>query len=184
MDIAEQWSFNQQFDLIHGGLLFTLQLDWPRLMRQAYANLRSGGWLEFQEYALPVRFEEGTDPESVSCRWAEALLQGLEAIGHNWEHARHFDRWMSEVGFVDIRVERFRVCYGGWAENPREKAAGILYENEVNTRYHSLWRTIIGKGLGWAPAIVDAVWNERLKEASIGKAKIWHDHVVIYGRKP
>ena len=184
MDMQNDWQFDQPFDLIHAGLIFTLQIDWRRLMHQAYANLRPGGWLEFQEYGLPIRVAEGTDPESASALWADAFPRALNGIGHNWEHARKFDEYMTEAGFVDVRVESFRVCYGDWSENPRERASGILYDNEVNTRMSTLFGSILIKGLGWAPAVAHAIWNERHQEALEGKAKIWHDHIVIYGRKP
>jgi trans-aconitate methyltransferase len=46
-DVEEDWPYRSaHFDFVHGRDLMTAVRDWPRLMTQAYAHLKPGGWIQ------------------------------------------------------------------------------------------------------------------------------------------
>ena len=98
---APSWDLGQQFDLVHAKLLFSIPLDFPHVMRQAFAALKPGGWYECKEYLMPTR----SDNDCAGTAFAEAqvaFMEALAAIGQDWTVAGRFDGYMRDAGCTQL----------------------------------------------------------------------------------
>lgn len=181
---SPDWNLERKFDFIHGGLLFTIQLDFPRLMAQARASLRPGGWLEFKEYALPMRCDDGSVAGTACERWSSAVMQGAAGLGHDWTTTERYAAYMREAGFADVCERSFRLPVGGsWPADPRERELGAMFAEHLPATDH-FWHATIGRGLVWSAEAVHKLLRQRDEEILSGKVHIYLDYRVIYGRKP
>lgn len=90
-DAEEEWQYNQQFDYIHirgmGGSIS----NWPKLMEQAYDNLKPGGWIEVTDFEAWVSWVEickdDQNIDEASCR--EARMTIVYPQQHHGMNSRH-----------------------------------------------------------------------------------------------
>lgn len=182
--MEQKWSFPGLFDVIHGRLLFTIQLDFPKLFAQAYANLAPGGCFEVQEYLWPLYHDGDIDPTSCGAAWADGFGRGLATLGLDWQKSSKFDTYMKEQGFVDVQVNTFRVPYGEWPKDPKEKQAGRIMERDCLPRSFPWWNVILSKGVGWSEDKINNIQKELTAEIRSQKARFWLEYRVISGKKP
>ena len=49
-DVEDEWRYSRPFDYIHIRAMGGSIRDWPKLMQQAYQNLRPNGWIEVTDF--------------------------------------------------------------------------------------------------------------------------------------
>jgi len=180
---TEDWDLGQQFDFVHGKLLFAIPLDFERLVAQAFQATKPGGWYECKEYLIPPRCANDWDGTAYK-EWSEAFMQGLAAIGQDWTVASRLDEYMRRAGFVDVRYESFQLPMGGWPEDPKMREVGEWY-GRYTKAYEPIYHIAFGKGLGWETERIDKLIQDIRNELAVTK-KVhgWHEYRVIYGRRP
>lgn len=184
LDIQQEWSFAELFDVIHGRLLMSLQVDFKKVMNQAYNNLKPGGVLEFQEYGFPPSYNEGQDPNAATRYFFDSLVKGIGLLGQNWAKPAEFDVLMKQQGFVDVHVQRLKLPMGCTSDDLNENESSKIYVGEVLPRHRSMWKMVLSKTLGWSEeAIVKAI-DAMLQEIQTGKFQMFIDYKIVYGRKP
>lgn len=111
-DYDGTWTYlpHEAFDFIHGRALSGYSNDWSKFYRQAYDNLKPGGWIEMQEYDAWVFGDEDT------CKRAKWTMQWLDEVdkasinfGKQLNVAKYQKQWMIDAGFVDVRESVYRV---------------------------------------------------------------------------
>jgi hypothetical protein len=127
-DIEEDWQQNAKpFDFIHSRHLAGSIRDWPRLVRQAFANTKPGGYLEMHDLDLAIYSQDGTlASDSPLKRWNDQVLTGLRTIGANPCPGPELEGWMKAAGFVNVQVLRQTVPAGPWPKDKALKQMGIL----------------------------------------------------------
>ncbi|KAE8862041.1 hypothetical protein PTNB73_07595 [Pyrenophora teres f. teres] len=72
-DIEEDWPYRpDHFDFIHGRDLMTAVRDWPRLIQQAYAHLKPGGWIQLASTIPGALSDDNTIPPTAAT-WNPAV---------------------------------------------------------------------------------------------------------------
>ncbi|KIX07160.1 uncharacterized protein Z518_01813 [Rhinocladiella mackenziei CBS 650.93] len=115
-DFEDQWSWTDNFDLVHGRMLLTSFRDGKRLIQQAYDSLKPGGWLEIQDVLMPVTSDDDSMKGSSFAQWQDLFFEATRKIGRDPEDVGKYDQWMREVGFQDVA----RLSYK-WPQNPWPK---------------------------------------------------------------
>lgn len=91
------------------------------MYQQAYENLKSGGWLEVQDYDGHIRSLD--DPKSDKVPWLRDLFEQVREtsskLGKPVEIVRFHKKWMEEAGFVDVQE---RVISVRSTTQPRKRA--------------------------------------------------------------
>jgi trans-aconitate methyltransferase len=62
-DATKPWNFTQPFDFIHTRAITYGISGWDGLVSQAFAALKPGGWIELQEFCLPMGCDDGSMSE-------------------------------------------------------------------------------------------------------------------------
>lgn len=127
-DIEEDWQYGTNpFDFVHSRNLAGSIRDWPRLVQQAFACTKPGGFVEFHDLDLAIYSQDGTlASNSALQRWNNQVLAGLRTLGANPCPGPELEGWMKAAGFVDVQVFRQPVPAGPWPKDKELKQMGIL----------------------------------------------------------
>ncbi|KAF1989500.1 S-adenosyl-L-methionine-dependent methyltransferase [Aulographum hederae CBS 113979] len=127
-DAASVWAFPQQFDFIHTRAITMGIKDWPRLLGQAYAALKPGGWIELQEFQLPLGCDDGSvvEGESALARWGEELRTAAGKLGIDTIAIQQHAKMLADLGFEDVKEGELKIPLGPWAKGKKQKKIGIM----------------------------------------------------------
>lgn len=100
-------------------------LDWPKLVRNCHANIKPGGWVEFQDFDLTYYSEDGTLKEDgPTNKWQTLLHSACRTIGRDPTPGPQLQKWVEEAGFENITEQRFTVPIGAWPRDKQLKDVG------------------------------------------------------------
>jgi hypothetical protein len=72
------------------------------LFQQVYNNLTPGGWLELQDFAFPVRSDDGSLKGSALEELNEVVLEALRILGRDGGLAERYKQIMIVSGFYPL----------------------------------------------------------------------------------
>ena len=111
-DIESEWTFDDQFDFIHGRGMGGCIANFDLLYRRIYDNLNPGGWVEMQEYES--RFYSDDDPQLLlapNCtKLTELCNLASEQSGRSFAIASQQKQKMIDAGFEDVHNDVYKVC--------------------------------------------------------------------------
>ncbi|KAL1962611.1 hypothetical protein VTN77DRAFT_9325 [Rasamsonia byssochlamydoides] len=124
-DVEGEWTFNQEFDLIHGRSMCGSIADWNGLFQQAFDHLRPGGWLEMQEFETVLYSDDASIAQAEHIRnWSNMINEASQRFGKPFNGAGRLKQAMVDAGFVDVREEIYKVPIGAWSEDSHLKELG------------------------------------------------------------
>ncbi|KAI0531727.1 S-adenosyl-L-methionine-dependent methyltransferase [Xylaria digitata] len=119
-NIAHEWpaDLHSTFDLVHQRLTLpgAAPTPLPQVIRQLFALLKPGGWIQLVEAE-----QEGPDSGPVFQEFLN-LVRGLfTATGAGWHYAKDIRGWLEDAGAVD--VEEYVVDMSFGIKNPNKELA-------------------------------------------------------------
>lgn len=104
-DSDAEWSFesDEAFDYIYGRAMGGSIRDWKMLYGDVYNHLKSGGWVEVQEFetwTLSSNTEDKLPPHLL--KWQQSINEASEKVGKNLNVAKAHKENMIAAGFVDV----------------------------------------------------------------------------------
>lgn len=149
-------------------------------------NLEPGGWLELQEYVMPVNSKDGTHKNTNILKWGQLLCEASRNLGRPMgsDVCDLFPQQMRDAGFVDVQQRDFAWPTNTWPKNPLMKELGLRTLINCTDGMEGFCLALLTRGLGWTKEEVDvfvALVKKDFKDRSI------HAYIpmpVIYGRKP
>ena len=184
-DVEADWAEPVQYDFIHCRYMAGSIKDWPRLVSQIYANLRPGGWVEFQESANTL-FSEDTSLTSDNhmVQMMEHLLEACDKLGRTMDPAPSFTKWTTEAGFQRINEQRFRLLIGSWPKDERLKEIGTLMSINFQEGVSAFTSVLFTDVLGWSREELE-VFNASVRTATRDRTvHPMFNFVVVTGQKP
>lgn len=139
-DIEDEWGYEDRpFDFIHARYLAGSIRDWPRLMKQAYACTKPGGWVEFHDWDCMVESPDGSIPEeSPFYFWHKAVLGRIEQT-NTGRPGPHLGGWIRDAGFVNVTVRKFLIPHNIWPKDERLKRIGaVSHRRTLDIKIHFL----------------------------------------------
>ncbi|KAH6656072.1 S-adenosyl-L-methionine-dependent methyltransferase [Truncatella angustata] len=130
-DAEDEWTFDRPFDFVHARGIWPVFADPTAFIRQAYANLKPGGWLEIQDFVFPIRFfDEDALSGSALQRWGRLMLEASRAAGRPYTNSQHHKQWLEDAGFEDVQVFTSYWLSSPWAKGAHYKlTAEFMKEN-------------------------------------------------------
>ncbi|QIW99452.1 hypothetical protein AMS68_004970 [Peltaster fructicola] len=201
-DAEDLWVYHNKFDYIHARLMAGSFADWPNFFRQAFElvttlkmtspmadsfrNLEPGGWLELQDYGLPVKSADGTHLKTNITKWGELLCEAARKLGRPMgsDACDLYAEQMKAAGFVDIEQRMFMWPSNGWPKDPYMKELGRWNQVNCLDGLEGFCLALLTRALGWARAEVDifvALTTKDFKDKSI---HAYFPMPVTFGRKP
>jgi len=184
-DVELDWAEPEPYDYIHCRYMAGSIKDWPRLVKQIYANLKPGGWVEFQETANTLYSQDGTlKPDNAMVKLMEGLVEACNKIGRTLDPAPSMEGWTKDAGFQNVKVDTMRLPVGSWPRDPRLKEVGTLMDVNFIEGVEAFTAALFKDVLGWPQDDVTAL-NENVRSAiRKGDAHAIFDYHVITGQKP
>ena len=150
-DFEAEWVFDGLFDYIHSRYLAGSVRDWPRLVAQAYANLRPGGWVEFQDFDMKFYTTHGEFRDGCPLdRWTGAIVAGVAAIGNEAEPGPQLEGWVKGAGFVNVAHKLLPIPVGMWPRDRRLKEVGAFDLAQFLDGLEAISLRVFTNVLGWS----------------------------------
>lgn len=149
-------------------------------------NLEPGGWLELQDYGLPVKSADGTHLGTDLLRWGELLCEAGRKLGRplGSEASDHYLPMMKEAGFVDIEQRMFMWPTNSWPKDPYMKELGRWNQINILDGLEGFCLALLTRGLGWRKEEVDVFVAKVSRELRDRKIHAYFPMPVTFGRKP
>ncbi|QGA13059.1 hypothetical protein EYB26_000704 [Talaromyces marneffei] len=184
-DFEADWPFNRPFDYIHGRELAGSVKDFDKLFSQAYANLKSGGYLEMQSFRIEIFSDDDSLDKAVFTKQWVGLLQEA-AIKHGKPMA-NMDEWpdkMKKAGFDDVMTHIMKVPMNPWPKDPKQKAIGRYMQFEQEQAAPGYTNALLSRILGWSKKEIDILLAHVIGELRDRSIHQYAMAYLVYGRKP
>lgn len=109
-DAESEWAYESKFEFIHLRTMGGSLKDIPKLLRQAYDNLKPGGWIEWQEYETDVKSDDDSFPEnSYILKYYRILNEAASKFGKKLNIAPILKPSIEEAGFINVVDKVYKV---------------------------------------------------------------------------
>ncbi|KAH7024310.1 S-adenosyl-L-methionine-dependent methyltransferase [Macrophomina phaseolina] len=155
-DANADWTFGQRFDYIHTRAVLLGIKDWNKLIGQAFASLRPGGWVEFQEFHIPIGCDDNSaEPDSAVSKWSNGVHEALKNLGIDSMATSNFRQLLESHGFESIGEAHTKFPIGPWPKGEKEKKMGKLFQKDIADNLLGISVKILTNGLGWSTEEVE-----------------------------
>ncbi|KAK1704706.1 methyltransferase domain-containing protein [Colletotrichum lupini] len=184
-DIEEDWHFSLPFDYIHSRMMTGSIADWKVYLRRCFDNLNPGGYLELNDIdAIPLS-DDGTLTEECTLKksfslWSEAIA----ILGSPFEKFNRLEGVLAEVGFEDVRVERFKWPTNSWPKDPKFRELGIWNHENIAPHLEGMFMAGITRGLEWTEQEVHELAVKARRDFDDTSIHAYFQIWSIYGKKP
>ncbi|KAH0429720.1 hypothetical protein CcaCcLH18_08263 [Colletotrichum camelliae] len=140
-DVESPW-VGTKFDFIFCRAMAGAIQDWPKLARR--------GWVEFQDWDLLYRSDDGTITDKhESLKMVKIFIDVCRQIGREACPGPLQEQLAREAGFVNIVHQKFKVPIGPWAKDPYYKDLGTMNLICVLEGLEAFYLRLLTGVLGW-----------------------------------
>jgi len=191
-DAEDEWIYKTPFQYIHARAILSCFSTPKDVIQSAYDALAPGGYLEFQDPVIPMKWVTPPPPDCAFVKWNQLSVEASNAGGRAWNNVQHYSRWFSEVGFEDVHEETFFLANGPWPEGETDEAkvqrmVGIWQRENLLEGLEGMTVKNLAR-IGWEPEeskVLIAQVREELNAITPGSSyKPYNDVVSVWGRKP
>lgn len=116
------------YDLVHSRSISSGISDWPALVQKCWECLRPGGWIELQEFHLPMRCDDDTMAGTAFERWNHSMVEASAKIGVKVDGGfAEVPNLLEEMGFAEIHRKGIKWAVGPWPKDPTAKEIGRMF---------------------------------------------------------
>lgn len=124
-DCEEEWLNGDNFDLVHLRFMSPVLKDVPKMCAQSYANLKPGGWIEFQELHAWPQCDDGTMlPEDHVAGFYKLVVEAFAKLGLDIHAPCKLDKPLEAAGFTNVQCVVKKIPIGTWARDRRLRLVG------------------------------------------------------------
>lgn len=185
-DLEQPWDFHTPFDLIYFRMMTGSIKDWPAWMRQAYDNLRPGGYIELYDAVMGTgRCDDDSLPEhSYLLQWDRLLVEASLKFGAPLNSALKYKEQLAEVGFTNIVQTEYPWPTNTWPKDRHAKLIGSWAGRNLSEGMEAFSLMLFTKALGWSVEEVQVLLAHARKEMSDRKIHIYWKVINVYAQKP
>ena len=185
-DVEDVWLHKDHFDLIHTRHTVMAIKDWPKLMGQALAHLKPGGWFECQEVLhLPESYDGTMTPDNPMYTYWSLIHAALQALGVDFHATLKLEQMMRDAGFVNVQRHEYHIPIGTWPRNKALKMVGLYWRTILTNGLEAIAMATLTRGLNWTYEQVRALLAETEK-AYVDTMRVHADMrlFIVYGQRP
>lgn len=105
-DAEDEWTFDKEFDLVHGRMLAGSISDWTKFFRQAFGQLKPGGWIEMNEFEAKFYYRDANGKQSEQLDMLVKVFNEKSSdFGKGFNDVLIIPEAMRNAGFEAIEVD-------------------------------------------------------------------------------
>lgn len=159
-DVEDEWVWSYKFDYVHARHMVGSIADFPKLFRTIFDNLNPGGYVEFQDYYVKLVSSDGTLDGTALQRWNNMINEALGPTGRSGLNSAHYQRWMTEAGFEEVREEKFLVPGNPWPRDKEWRQLGMLQMTNILEGLHGISINLFTKFLNMSVEAVEVFLSD------------------------
>ncbi|KAL4807689.1 S-adenosyl-L-methionine-dependent methyltransferase [Aspergillus unguis] len=186
-DAESDWAFTkgERFDYIHARSMGGGIADWDRLLKQAYAHLKPGGWIEFQEFTASIFSDDGTHEKApMMLDLSRRLDEASSKFGKRMNIASSLAGWLEGTGFVNVTEDIYKCPIGSWPKNRRLKNIGRVNEDSVIASIEPYSLALFTRVLGWSYEEAQDYVKECKKDVMNSSCHTYTLFYFVYAQRP
>ncbi|KAK5657495.1 hypothetical protein OQA88_3067 [Cercophora sp. LCS_1] len=184
-DVEDEWVHDAPFDYIFCRYMAGCILNWPKLVNSVYANVKPGGWAEFQDFDLTYYSEDGSLKEDgPTNKWQTLLQSACRTIGREPNPGPQLQKWVEEAGFENITHEKFVVPLGPWPRDKKLKDVGMFNMANILGGLEAFSLRLFIGVLGWEKEEVLVLTSQVRKELKSIHVHAQIDFHIVHAQKP
>ncbi|KAK2048042.1 S-adenosyl-L-methionine-dependent methyltransferase [Colletotrichum somersetense] len=184
-DVEETWTYSRPFNYIHSRMMTSSISNWKAYIKQAYDNLRPGGYLELNEPDASPLSDDGTLKEDSALMKSIRLLEEAARIfGRPFEDIQGLKGIMIETGLEDVQTKRFKWPTNGWAKDPKYREIGAWNYENFAPNWEDFTMAPFTRALGWTKEEVLVHAIEVSRDLADRRIHAYLSLWSIWGRKP
>ncbi len=202
-DVEEEWTWRQDFDLIHCRMLDGCFKDMKSIFRKAFKyvtrhisncstdavyynrQLRPGGYFEVGDVLYIPQCDDGTLlPNSPIRQWGHLLAEAANNMGRPINLASQYRDMLIDVGFEDVCKKSVTWPTNPWARQHQYRRLGAWTQLTLCSELEALSMALFTHGLGWKRREILALCGRVRKEMENPEIHAYFCFVTCYGRKP
>ena len=192
-DFEEAWTYSQPFDYIHSRMMNTSVSNWTEYLRKSFEyatiprhitvpspappftyqtpltlprNLNPGGYLELQEFALPLSDDGTLMPEHALWKSMDLLSDAAAKLNHAFIDLNKLKGMMIAAGFVDVEEIHYKWPSNTWPKDKWYKELGAWNNKNITSGLQGFLMAALTRGLGWAREEVDVLAAQVRKDVN------------------
>ncbi|EFQ24904.1 methyltransferase domain-containing protein [Colletotrichum graminicola] len=184
-DVESPWLIAEKYDFIFCRYMAGSLGDWPKLMRRVFRNTNPGGWVEFQDYNLRWKSDDGSLTEKHFTNEAvNNFLEACKLVNREPAPGPKLEGWVKDAGFVNITHQKFKIPVGDWPKDPHYKECGLINLMQTLEGLEGFTLRMFTSVLGWTKEEVIVLLAEVRRELKTRTFHAYFDFHVVYAQKP
>ncbi|KAL2000617.1 hypothetical protein VTN02DRAFT_2860 [Thermoascus thermophilus] len=186
-DFLEEWGYEDTpFNFVHARFLAAAIKtdDFVKLIKHAYKNTAPGGWVEFQDWDIMIRSDDGSTKGTAIEQYYIHIVGAFERQGYEPRPGPKFKGWLEEAGFVDVHVQKYRIPMGTWPKDKYYKTLGTWNLMQAEAGFEGSAMAVLTRYANWSKEEVSVLAAKTKNDARNRSIHPVFDFYVVYGRKP
>ncbi|KAG5665310.1 hypothetical protein KAF25_009435 [Fusarium avenaceum] len=183
-DIEDEWLNGDDFDFVHLRNMIPILKSPVLLLKQIYANMKPGAWVELQDVDGQVHTDDDSIPEDWPLkRFTEIILQAFALYETNAHAAVFGGQYLAEAGFVNIKHNFIKLPYGTWPKDKVMRLVGMYYRTACEEFFPAIGNLHFPQ-LGWEKAEMEVFFAECRQSMRDPKVHAYGKMHFWSGQKP
>ncbi|KFY33583.1 hypothetical protein V494_07502 [Pseudogymnoascus sp. VKM F-4513 (FW-928)] len=182
-DAEDEWLYTQPFDYIHIRNMGASIADWPKLVSRSLEHLQPGGWIEVQEHAIEMHSEDGEVPQNTK-DWLNEMEGAARTFGKDMNVAKLIGDYLTDAGFEDVHVDKYKIPLGTWPRDKRMKEIGRFQQAACVDSVEAYSLALFTRVLGWDLIPLQVFLASVRSELGNSSNHLYCFTYIVYGRKP
>ncbi|KAJ0131716.1 hypothetical protein HZ326_25186 [Fusarium oxysporum f. sp. albedinis] len=159
-DIEDEWLNGDDFDFVHLRNMIPILKSPVTLLKQVYANMKPGAWVELQDVDGQVHTDDNSIPDDWPLkRFTEIILQAFALYETNAHAAVFGGQYLAEAGFVNIKHNFIKLPYGTWPKDKVMRLVGMYYRTACEEFFPAIGNLHFPQ-LGWGKDEMEVFFAE------------------------
>ncbi|EXA38449.1 hypothetical protein NW761_007155 [Fusarium oxysporum] len=183
-DIEDEWLNGDDFDFVHLRNMIPILKSPVTLLKQVYANMKPGAWVELQDVDGQVHTDDNSIPDDWPLkRFTEIILQAFALYETNAHAAVFGGQYLAEAGFVNIKHNFIKLPYGTWPKDKVMRLVGMYYRTACEEFFPAIGNLHFPQ-LGWGKDEMEVFFAECRQSMRDPKVHAYGKMHFWSGQKP
>ncbi|KAI8277918.1 hypothetical protein K4K60_006622 [Colletotrichum sp. SAR11_57] len=182
-DVESPW-VAPTYDFIYCRFMAGAIADWPRLVKNTFKNTHPGGWVEFQDWDLLFKSDDGSiTDDHYSMKMIKMFMEGSRKVGREPSPGPLLEPLMREAGFVNIHHKQIKCPLGMWPKDPYLRDLGHMNMIQALDGLEAYNLRLYTGVLGWTVAEAQVLFAHVRNEIRNNAFHAYMVYHVVYGQE-